>query len=194
MFSVWNICGESNGRVEPVKRVERSSRVQRRSQQQQQRTKNPYEKNQERQQPSTRRRVVLAQAIMSQPVQTLGPQVSLREAWRFFSLRRFRHVPILNAQERLVGVLSDRDILRAVDDLDDPDTWPNEERSIADIMSTDIIAARPDASIREIAQVLFEERIGCMPIVDESGTLVGLLTRSDILSTLVNEAPLALWV
>ena len=194
MFSVWNICGEPSQGIEPVGSVERAERVRRRLKRQPKRGQNTYQKAQQDQPRSTRRRVVLAAEIMSQPVQTLRPQVSLRAAWRFFGARRFRHVPILNDKERLVGVLSDRDILRAVDDLDDPNTWPNEERTIADIMSTQIIAAKPDTSIREIAQVLFEERIGAMPVVDDSGQLVGLLTRSDILRTLVNEAPLELWV
>ncbi len=174
--------------------VERAARVRRRLKKQPKRRQNAYEKAQQDEPRSTRRRVVLATEIMSQPVQTLRPEVSLRDAWRFFGAHRFRHVPILNDKERLVGVLSDRDILRAVDDLDDPNTWPNEERTIADIMSTHIIAAKPDTSIREIAQVLFEERIGSMPVVDDGGQLVGLLTRSDILRTLVNEAPLELWV
>ena len=41
---------------------------------------------------------------------------------------------------------------------------------------------------------MFKERIGAMPIVDDQGTLVGILTRSDILRVLVNKAPLQLWV
>ena len=50
----------------------------------------------------------------------------------------------------------------------------------------------PETEIRLIADVLIKERIGAMPIVDEKEKLVGIVTRSDILRTVV-KAPLELW-
>jgi acetoin utilization protein AcuB len=57
-----------------------------------------------------------------------------------------------------------------------------------------VLTAHPDTSIRDIARVFFEERIGAVPIVDRGETLVGIVTRSDILRTILNSAPLELWV
>ena len=65
---------------------------------------------------------------------------------------------------------------------------------VRDIMATPVLTAHADTEIREIARVLFEERIGAVPIVDSQGQLVGMVTRSDILRTIMNHAPLDLWI
>ena len=55
---------------------------------------------------------ILAQQIMTSPVVSIDVKASMAEAWELFHQRRFRHVPILSNHERLVGILSDRDLLR----------------------------------------------------------------------------------
>jgi acetoin utilization protein AcuB len=83
----------------------------------------------------------------------------------------------------IVGMLSDRELLAN----------PWDERNVSARMATPVLTATPDASIRDIARVLIEERIGAMPIADDHGRLVGLLTRTDILRAVVARAPLELW-
>jgi CBS-domain-containing membrane protein len=61
-------------------------------------------------------------------------------------------------------------------------------------MTTRVLTASPNTEIRQIAQVLFDEHIGTMPIIDEREHLIGLITRSDILQALIKPAPLDLWV
>jgi acetoin utilization protein AcuB len=61
-------------------------------------------------------------------------------------------------------------------------------------MTSQVLTAHPDTSIRDIARVFFEERIGAVPIVDRGETLVGIVTRSNILRTILNSAPLELSV
>ncbi len=143
---------------------------------------NPYEKID---QPNPRREPALrAQQIMSSPVLTVSSEDTIRDAAKLFREKRFRHLPVVSEEGKLVGIISDRDTL-PVSDRTDP---------IKEHMATAIISARPETEIRKIASVFFHERIGAMPILDENGSVSGILTRSDILRTLVNKAPLELWV
>ena len=56
-----------------------------------------------------------------------------------------------------------------------------------------VLAAHPDIEIREVARTMFKERIGCMPLLNHDGAVVGIITKSDILRGVMNDAPLDLW-
>ena len=136
---------------------------------------------------------------MRSPVRTLLPQQPFEEARQFFQQSRYRHVPIVTAEGVLVGVLSDRDVLReAVRMAGTPEMWIQEivpdVKTISEFMTKRVLTATPAAEIRQIAKAMFEERIGSMPIVNEDRKLVGIITRSDILRTLVSHTPLELWI
>lgn len=81
-----------------------------------------------------------------------------------------RHLPVLGDDGRLVGVLSDRDLLRHP-----------AAPTCADAMHSPALAAAPDATLHAAAQVMLEARVGCLPVVDDDGALLGILTRSDLL-------------
>ncbi len=122
---------------------------------------------------------ILAMQIMSFPVVTLTPDDTLEAAWDLLNKTRFRHIPILNKEGLLVGILSDRTLLHALH-------LRGGDVKIKEVMTTKVISATPDTPIHRIVQLLFIERIGAMPITDEAGRLVGLITRSDILRTLLH--------
>ncbi len=141
-----------------------------------------------------RRRVQIARELMSSPVVHLHPDDTVGEAWELVRERRFRHLPVLDEDGHLVGIVSDRDLLRVAGT---PDHQPRAEvsdRPVRTLMHTQVYTARPDAPVRQIARVLIDRRIGAMPVVDPGGALVGMITRTDILRVLVNDAPLQLWV
>ena len=141
---------------------------------------------------SSSQKVILAEEIMSAPVKSLSPSTTLTEAITFAKSHRFRHIPLANEDGIAMGILSDRDLFK----------YYYENKGAEDLMLTEIqnlitskiLTASSDTRIREIARVLFEERIGAMPIVDSKGTLEGIITRSDILRVLIHKAPLELWV
>ena len=133
--------------------------------------------------PKERPPAVLVSQIMSSPVRTLTPELPISEARNFIETHRFRHVPIVDGNGKLVGILSDRDILSEDD-----------TRLVKDVMTTNVLTAVPETEIRNIARVFFQERIGAMPVVSADGGLVGILTRSDILRTVVNTVPFEIWV
>ncbi len=145
-----------------------------------------------------RKQVIYASQIMTASVISLTPETSLADAWNLICDRRFRHIPILSHEKKLVGIISDRDLLRDAAGFYNINSRPvdrvQEQVTIQSLIKRKVLTASPDTEIREIARVMFEERIGSMPIVDEQGTLVGIITRSDILRTLVNHAPIELWL
>lgn len=144
-------------------------------------SKNHYEEIKEKSE--IKRRVpIVAIDIMSAPVVTLNQEEIIKEAINIFSTKRYRHIPVVGNANILVGILSDRDVFRAED----------KSIKVKDIMSQNILTARPEATIRSIVRVLIEERIGCIPIVSQNNEFKGIITRTDILRTLVKDAPLDL--
>ena len=147
--------------------------------------------------PSSRQPAILAKQIMTTPVFTMVATAPLSEAWQAIQTNRFRHIPILSKAGTLIGILSDRDLLRATIQMASRSPTTIDSRAAApvqEIMTTNILSATPETEIRVIARVMFEERIGAMPLVNDQEKVVGILTRSDILRTVVNEAPFELWI
>lgn len=116
-----------------------------------------------------------ASNIMSSPVVTLPLEADPQEAYDIFSLKRFRHIPIMK-EGMLVGILSDRDFLR--------ETRNSAIRDLKDIMTENVLSVKESTEVHLLAKVLFEERIGALPIIDSDKNLVGIVTRSDILRAL----------
>ena len=144
-----------------------------------------------------RQPAIQAKQIMTSPVFTLPPTTPLSEAWQVIKTNRFRHIPILSKAGKLIGMLSDRDVLHATIQMAVTSTPKNKRgpaTPIQDVMIKNILSATPETEIRTIARIMFEERIGSMPLVDATEEVVGILTRSDILRTVVNEAPFELWI
>lgn len=142
-----------------------------------------------RAQSRARRPAVFAEQIMSRPALTLPAQAPVAEAWALFRQRRIHHLPLVDETATLVGIVSDRDLLRA--GLDDAQVGV---RPLEGLMTRRVISAAPDAEIRALAEVMVAQRIGAVPIVDAGHSVLGLVTRSDILRALVHQAPLELWV
>ena len=140
-----------------------------------------------------REKVYYARQVMSSPVITMSPETNLEDAWEIIREKRFRHIPVVWKDGKILGIFSDRDILREAACMWSMQNGEKQEMKVKDIFKTRVLTAKPDMNIREIARVLIEEKIGCMPIVDDDGFIIGIITRSDILRTLVNHAPLELW-
>ena len=136
------------------------------------------------QQSRSRQPAVQTDQLMSREIHALKPDQSLDEAWLLLRVHRIRHAPVLDEEKRLVGLISDRDLLRADRE---------RQKTVADIMTTRVLAAAPETPIREAAGTMADRRIHCLPVVDEQSRLIGMLTVTDILRCIVNQAPLDLW-
>lgn len=143
--------------------------------------------------PSQEERVpaIVVRQIMSSSVITLSSGLPLSAAEDLFAQRRFRHIPIVDSDGKPEGIVSDRDILRIRAAIKQ---GAHERRVVGEIMSKNVLTVTPDTPIRDAARVLIEEHIGCLPVVDSNNRIVGMVTRSDILRTLMKNVPLKLWI
>jgi CBS domain-containing protein len=133
---------------------------------------------------------LIASQVMTKPVETLLPSTPIHTAWDILCYHSFRHLPIVSKENIVIGILSDRDITRKVfDSRKDHSDIDTRKFSIRDIMITNVLCSTPYTDIGTIAQVFVEEKIGAMPIIDKEQKIIGILTRSDILKTLIRVVP-----
>lgn len=135
-----------------------------------------------------------AYTIMKSPVITLDPDMTIGDAWNYLKEKGIGHMPVLSGEKKILGIMSDRDLLKClcITDCGENDAAT---KTVRDVMTRKVITASRLTDIRRIAKAMFDNHIGTMPIVDDnSGELMGIITRSDILYALVNYPPLSLWV
>lgn len=137
---------------------------------------------------------LLARDLMTSPVLTLPSDSTVSDAWTIMMHKGFRHIPITSMHGTLVGMVSDRDLLRHVPGLS-TGTIPAQEAQyrLAEIMTTRVISAAPVTDIRQIARTMLSERIHALPILDGTRRLVGILSAHDLLRAIANHGPLELW-
>ncbi len=136
-----------------------------------------------------------AEQIMSSPVATLDSEATVDEALTLFRRRQVRHLPVVSSGGQLVGMVSDRDILRHLAGVTENyrRQLPEDgDAPIATVMKSPVLTASPDTDVRYIARLFVEQRVGALPIVTD-GELTGIIARSDVLSAVMRHYVLELW-
>jgi acetoin utilization protein AcuB len=120
---------------------------------------------------------------MTRDVVALGPEASAAEAWTLCREHNIRHVPVVQ-EGRLVGLVSDRDLrdVRGGGGERESDT-PRWVR-LGDMMTRKVVAIHPLDTIEHAAREIYDRKIGCLPVVAD-GQLVGIITSSDMMRTLI---------
>ena len=133
-----------------------------------------------------------ANQIMQLQVITVSDGDDVAHAWRTLCERKIHQAPVLNEHAQLVGIVSERDLLTAIN-IDAGQIEKNLSQHVRDIMTTPVVAAAPVTDIRHIAAVMLEHGVDGTPITDDNGRLVGFISRSDILRAVITDPPLSLW-
>jgi CBS domain-containing protein len=136
--------------------------------------------------------LVHARQIMSTGVITVLDRDDVVRAWRTLTGNRIHQAPVLNGRGGLVGIVSERDLLTSLN-LDHDEVRDALTRRVADVMTSPVVAADPLTDIRRIARAMLERDVDGVPIVDAGQTLVGFISRSDVLRAVVTDPPLSLW-
>ena len=129
---------------------------------------------------------------MSSSLTTIPKDSSLLDAAVTMRRSSIRHLPIVDG-EHLVGIITERDVLRCSPSLlgeitQDEYNAVVENTPIARVMTRDPISVTPDSPIRDAIALMLDRKMGCLPVV-ENGKLVGILTRSDLLNILLTLLP-----
>jgi acetoin utilization protein AcuB len=131
---------------------------------------------------------MLVQDVMQTKIFTVTPDATLAEALRLTNQQGIRHLPVL-VGEQLVGILSDRDLKRAMAstaaelEAYEP-THPVRRLRVNDAMTQTVITIGPMSPIEAAANLMIQEKIGALPVTD-GGRLVGLVTETDVLRLFV---------
>jgi len=102
------------------------------------------------------------------------------------SMGRIRHLPVVDEEHRVVGLVSQRDLFRASVssvlgfDRSKEHEWMGKIK-VRDIMTKQVVTVDAEAGIAEAVDKFVSDKIGCLPVADEQGKLVGLLTETDCL-------------
>lgn len=131
--------------------------------------------------------------IMSREVVTLLPGQSLREAVELLLARRIRHLPVVDDEKRLVGIVTDRDVKRATPSLlsgVDRDEYERvlDETKVSQFMTREPMVITPETPLRTVVQKIIDTKIGAFPVVN-NGHLVGIVTEIDLLRVLIDLLP-----
>ncbi|HEX2933065.1 MAG TPA: CBS domain-containing protein [Candidatus Binatia bacterium] len=114
--------------------------------------------------------------VMTRNVVTLRPEQTFAETVNLMSKHSFRHFPVIEPPARLVGVISDRDILRGVARIKDWNT-----SYVHQFMSRDVVAVKPDTKLSHATGTMLSKRINCLPVIDDNGVVCGIITTTDLL-------------
>jgi len=130
--------------------------------------------------------------VMTRDVTTVFEESNLQQVLQILGPYRFRHLPVVDGQ-RLVGILSHRDLLQATSrGLDKSavaavrEARMLEETFVRDVMNTNVVTTRVDTSLSEAARSMLENRVGALPVVDENDELLGIVSETDLLRCLVH--------
>lgn len=133
-----------------------------------------------------------ADQIMSRPVVVIAADSAVADAWRTLREHRIHQAPVVAPESTLIGLVSERDLLTAID-LEDDQIIAARQRRVREVMTTPVVAAAPVTDIRRIAGVMLEHGVDGVPIVAETGRILGFVSRGDILRAVVTDPPLSLW-
>ena len=136
--------------------------------------------------------LIHAAQIMSRPVTVLHQDTPVAQAWKTLQEKRIYQAPVISDARRLVGMVSEREMLTVID-LDGDRVLENLRRRVADVMTTPVVTAGPVTELRRIAAVMLEGGFTAIPIISDSQKIVGIVSRTDVLRAVMADPPLSLW-
>lgn len=127
--------------------------------------------------------VITVADVMTINPTCISPDATVLELVRLFHAKEFRHPLVSDADGNLVGVVSDRDVLRCFGPGRYPDADVLAGVTVGDIMSSDLVTIAPEAPIERAIELIRGYGINCLPVVCND-KLVGILTSTDLYAVL----------
>lgn len=130
--------------------------------------------------------------IMSTQLVVLNTTDGLEKAERLFKKHRIRHIPVIEKNKKIVGMLSLTDLLRisfadgAYEDEEDIETVIYDMFTLPQVMAKNVKSVSPKTTIREVAALLAKEEFHALPVVQD-GDLVGIVTTTDLIRYLLSQ-------
>jgi acetoin utilization protein AcuB len=134
-------------------------------------------------------RIVRVGDLMAHNTVAVRDGATVGQAWKLMQSRRIRHLPVLDRDGRLIGIVTDRDLRQVILEPALQEELGNLSRAlniltVGRVMTWGVVSVRPATDIRHAAQIMREQRISALPVVDGS-RLVGMFTASDVIRAFV---------
>jgi CBS domain-containing protein len=126
--------------------------------------------------------VMLASQIMNEKLFLLEEGLTIKKAWELIKDKEIEHFPVVAKSGKLVGLLSEKDILKGIQK--EPD------KVLKEIISQSTLCADPKTPLQEIMRVFSEQEIDAVPVIDENHRVIGILSRKDLLNTILKVSAL----
>lgn len=128
--------------------------------------------------------MLVAERMTRTPIITITPDMSVPDALRLMRDKKIRRLPVLDAQGKLVGIVSDKDLLLVAPS---PATtlaiWEITDLlsklKVEKVMTRDVITVTEDTPLEEAARIMADRKIGGLPVM-QAGRLVGIITETDL--------------
>jgi len=129
---------------------------------------------------------VLVKHLMSTQVVTFFAEQTLPLAEDVMKYKHVRHLPVIDEDGRVVGLVSHRDLLAA--QISSRSSMTSDERRtlqdgvrVGEIMTRELWTVGPNVPASVAAATLHDHKFGCLPVIDDDGRLVGIITEHDFL-------------
>lgn len=125
---------------------------------------------------------------MTAKVVTVSENCSVREAFFMMREENIRHLPVVDGERKLLGIVSDRELRRPdwVDEAHDIEHvyYLDDHMTVGDIMIKNVHVVKIYDTLSKAVKVMLEHRVGAAPVLDKPGNLVGMLSAVDLLRAL----------
>ena len=121
---------------------------------------------------------------MTRRLITIKPQESLKDVEDGMEMFRFRHLPVVDDEGTLVGLITHRDMLHASSSFlsserEKRDTLIHEQARAEMVMRKEVLTVQPDKPLADAAKLLWDNKLGCLPVTDDNNKLIGIITEAD---------------
>jgi acetoin utilization protein AcuB len=130
--------------------------------------------------------------VMVTKLITAGLDTPFSQIWEIFSTHKIRHLPVVNQEKKLKGLITQRDFYRIVPprkEVEDDGTFYLKETLdkfiLQKVMTENVVTLHPQDTLGTAINLMVTKKYGCLPIVDDKGILVGILTQTDALKAIL---------
>ena len=115
--------------------------------------------------------------IMQTNLFVLFEEDKVSSIFELMKMKKIRHIPIVDKHYKLIGLITYREIIDAL-------VRKSGNSQIKDIMIKEVKAVEPETPLKGVLDVMIVNKFGCLPVVDSSRKLIGIITEIDLLKTL----------
>jgi acetoin utilization protein AcuB len=129
---------------------------------------------------------------MTSKVITVDQEANIFDAQKLITENHIRHLPVVDKNERIIGIVTDRDIRSAwphgflKESYSQKDKEKFSKIKIKDIMTINPITLSPTSTLQDALLLIQENKVGALPVVDEERKLKGILSVRDLLRAFIN--------